>query len=294
MHSHNHDNKSKNLSVIIILNFLMSICEIVAGIFSFSLALISDGFHNLQDTISVVLSYIAYKISLKGPDENKTYGYKRAEIIAAFVNSIFLIVLSLFLIVEAFKRFYLKQYIDGNLMIIFALLAFLVNMVSAILLHSHSHNNMNFKSAYLHMLGDAMFSIAVVISGFIIKKWGYYWIDPLLSILICFFMAYQSFPILKKSFNILMQSSPELDYSSMKKDIEGVNGVKNIHHVHVWQTNDESIYFEAHIEVDDCLVSKSCDLSDNIKRILKEKYGVYHSTLQFETDKCIKKDMFYK
>ncbi|MEF3281042.1 MAG: cation diffusion facilitator family transporter [Elusimicrobiota bacterium] len=291
---HNEKNrKSKRFFIIIILNLLISFVEIAAGVISGSLALISDAFHNFQDTLSVVITFLAWRLSFKTPTESKTYGYKRAEIIAAFVNSIFLISLSIFIIAEAIKRFYKPHVIDDFLMISMAFFAFVANIISAFMLHKDSFHNINFKSAYLHMLGDAFFSLIVIVGAFSIGRWNIYWIDPLLSVGMSFFIIYQSLPILLKSFNILMQSAPALNYDKIKQDIEKVAGVKNIHHVHCWLNNEETVYFEAHVEIEDCMVSKSCEISFEVEKILKEKYGIYHTTLQFETDRCKRKEMFY-
>ena len=293
---HRHENeKGKNRSLsVIVLNLSISILEIIAGVFSGSLALISDAFHNLEDTASVALSFFAWKISFKRPDENRTYGYKRAEVIAAFVNSLFLAAVCAFLIFEAVRRFLEPRAIDGGLMMLMAGAAFLANIISVFLLHGDSKESLNWKSAYLHMLGDAFFSLAVFAGAFAIKTWGLFWLDPVLSVVMSVFIISQTYKVFLHSLNILMQSSAGLDYGSIKKDIEAVPGVKNIHHVHTWMSNENTVYFEAHIEVDECSVTDSCGISRRIEEILKGKYGIHHTTLQFETDRCRKKDLFYK
>jgi len=292
-HNHIHNNiKNSRFGSVVLLNLLISILEITIGIISGSLSLISDAFHNLEDTASIIISFFAWHISFRKPDKNKTYGYKRAEIIAAFINSIFLFAICVFLIVESVKRFYRPNEINSFLMILMALIAFIINLISAIILHKDSLKSINWKSAYLHMLGDALFSLAIILGAISIKKWSIYWIDPLLSIIMSLFIIFQTWSVFIKSLNILMQASAELDYSSIKNDIENIRGVRNIHHIHTWLTNEETIYFEAHIEVDDCLVSDSCIISAKIENILKDKYGIFHTTLQFETNRCNKKELF--
>lgn len=293
--NHSHNNKGKTFSMVVFLNLLISIIELIAGVISGSLALISDAYHNFQDTITLFISYIAWVYSKKEPTISNTYGYKRAEIIAAFVNSIFLVVVSLYVIFESIKRFFVLVNIQSNLMFITSAIAFLVNMVSAYILHRESKNSLNWRAAYFHMIGDAVFSLSVFVAAISVKYFKIFWIDPLVSIFIGTYILWQGVSILTKSFKILMQASPELDYSSIKKDIESIDGVKNIHHVHSWLGNETDVYFEAHIELNkDILVSESCIISANIERLLKNKYKISHLTLQFETDICKNKEMFQK
>ncbi len=291
-HSFNRSGRSKFIWVII-LNFSISIFEIIAGVLSSSMALVADAFHNMEDTASVILSFFAWKISFKMPDRDKTYGYKRAEIVAAFLNSVFLTAVCLYLAFESIKRFVNPQPINSNFMLLAASFAFIVNMTSVFMLKEDSSKNMNWKSSYLHMLGDAMFSLAVICGALAMKFWNIYWLDPALSIIMSFFIFIQTVKVFRKSLAILMQSAAELDYEKIKSEIEGLDGVKNIHHVHTWMSNENTIYFEAHIEVREMFVSESCALSSKIEDILKKGYGVYHTTLQFETDRCPKKEMFY-
>ncbi|MEW5952014.1 MAG: cation diffusion facilitator family transporter [Elusimicrobiota bacterium] len=294
-HSHSHvfnENKKNKFLWVIIINFSISIFEIAAGVLSSSVALIADAFHNLEDTASVVLSLIAWKISFKKPDREKTYGYKRAEIVAAFLNSVFLMAVCVFLISESVKRFFSPREINSDFMLIAAFAAFLANMVSVWLLKEDSKDNINWKSAYLHMLGDALFSLAVIAGALSVKIWNFYWADPILSFSMSVFIIIQTFKVFKKSLSILMQSSADLDYEKIKKEIENLQGVKNIHHVHTWMTNENTVYFEAHVEVEEMTVSKTCEISSKAEEILKKNYGIYHTTLQFETDRCQKKEMF--
>ncbi len=296
-HNHAHiefkESKKSRFIWVIILNFSISVFEIIAGVISSSVALIADAFHNLEDTASVILSFFAWKISFKKPDKHKTYGYKRAEIVAAFLNSVFLISVCVFLIAESVKRFINPKEINSDFMLIAAFMAFAVNIASVFLLKEDSRESINWKSAYLHMLGDALFSLAVMAGALAVKFWRLFWIDPALSFLMSFFIIAQTVKVFKKSLDILMQSSANLDYEEIKRDIESIDGVSNIHHVHTWMTNENTVYFEAHVEVREMNVSETCGLSQKVESILKEKYGIYHTTLQFETDRCRKKEMFY-
>lgn len=310
MHKHNHDHHShldahrhaitlnsknkKKYIYVIFLNLFVSVFELILGVFANSMALISDAFHNFQDTASLIISYAAWIFSFKQPDEGKTYGYKRIEIIAAFLNSIFLIIICIYIIFESIKRFITPQHINSDIMVVVSLVAFLVNAVSAYFLVSDAKENINWKASYLHLIGDAAFSLAVFAGAIFIKYFNFYYLDPLLSVLMSVFIIVQTYRVLVKSFNILMQHGAELNYDEIKKDIEQLPLVKNIHHIHTWMSNENLVYFEAHVEVDDCMLSESCKILERIEEILKTKYGIYHTTLQLEVDKCKNKDIIHK
>jgi len=292
---HTHDVSSlsgKKIFWVTLLNAVITITEIFGGILSGSLALLSDAVHNLSDTVAIALSYYAYKIAQKPKDAKKTYGYKRAEILSAFINSAVLLAISVVLIFEAFKRLTSPESINGTLMIIVALIGLVANFVSVYLLEKDSHDNLNIKSSYLHLLSDTVSSIGVLAGGIAIKIWGIVWIDPLITVLISLYISKETWQVTRKTVNILMQSSPSLDYEAIKKDIEDIDKVNNIHHVHSWMSNEKTIYFEAHIEMEDMLLSETELIYDNIEHYLKKHYGINHITLQAEVDKCVDKNIF--
>jgi cobalt-zinc-cadmium efflux system protein len=294
-HGHAHVNLSaaKYLGVTL-LNGLITVVEVAGGIMSGSLALLSDAAHNLGDTVSILTSYLAWRIAGKEKDVRRTYGYKRAEIIAAFVNASALVAISLFLVFEAVQRFRKPETIDSGLMIGVAVFGLAANFISMLLLQKASRGNMNVRSSYLHLLGDTVSSLGVLGGGIAIRVWGLFWIDPLVTVLISLYIMRESWLIVKNSVNILMQSAADLDYGAMQREIEAVPEVRNIHHVHTWMANEETVYFEAHVELDDCLLSKACAVADTIEGILTERYGIAHVTLQFETGRCAEKSFFKK
>lgn len=294
-HNHSHstsDLSGKKIFWVIVLNAVITIVEILGGIFSGSLALLSDSIHNLSDTMAIALSYFANKISKKPKNITKTFGYKRAEIIAAFVNASVLFIISLRLIFEAYKRLKNPQTIDGNLMLTVAVVGLIANFISVYLLEKDSHDNMNIKSSYLHLINDTISSVGVILGGVAIKLWGIIWIDPLITVIISIYIIKETWNILRNSIEILMQGSPNLDYDGIKKDIEKIEGINNIHHVHSWMTDEKTIYFEAHIDVDDIKLSEVEKVYDKLEYILKEYYGISHITIQPEVDKCQCKKMF--
>ena len=277
-----------------LLNGLITIVEVAGGIMSGSLALLSDAAHNLGDTVSILLSYVAWRIAGREKDIRRTYGYKRAEIIAAFVNASALVAISLFLVFEAIRRFRNPETIHSDLMIGVALFGLTANFVSMRLLKKEAHVNMNVRSSYLHLLGDTVSSVGVLGGGIAIRIWGLFWIDPLITVLISLYIMRESWVIVKNSVGILMQSAADLDYGAMQREIEAIPEVRDIHHVHTWMANEETIYFEAHIDIEDCLLSSACVVADKIEGLLKERYGIAHVTLQFETDRCSEKSFFKK
>ena len=294
-YSRNRENLSsaKYLGVTL-LNGLITVVEVAGGVMSGSLSLLSDAAHNLGDTVSILFSYGAWKIAGKEKDVRRTYGYKRAEIIAAFVNASILLAISLFLVFAAVWRFRNPETINSGLMIGVAAFGLAANFVGMRLLKRGARGNMNVRSSYLHLLGDTVSSVGVLGGGIAIRIWGVFWIDPFVTVLISLYIMRESWVIVKNSVGILMQSSADLDYRALQREIETIPEVRNIHHVHTWMANEETVYFEAHIEVEDCLVSSACIVSDKIEAILKGRYGISHVTLQFETGRCSEKSFFKK
>lgn len=282
----------KKIFWVTVLNATITIAEVVGGVLSGSLALLSDAVHNLSDTIAIALSYFANKIAQKPKDAKKTYGYKRAEILSAFINSAVLLAISIVLIFEAFRRWMTPENINGTLMITVALIGLVANFISVYLLEKDSHENLNIKSSYLHLLSDTVSSVGVVIGGIAIKLWGFVWLDPLITVLISLYILKETWHVIKTTVDILMQSSAVLDYAGIKRDVEKMDKVINIHHVHSWMINEKTIYFEAHVEMEDMPLSEAEKIYAQIEDYLIAEHGISHVTLQAETDKCQDKRIF--
>ncbi len=296
-HEHHHSHDVTNLSKVklfwvTVLNATITIAEILGGIFSGSLALLSDAIHNLSDTFAIVLAYYALKISRKEKNARKTYGYKRAQVLAAFINSSILIVVSIFLLFEAYKRFLHPEPIQSNLMIIVAIIGLIANFISVYLLEKDSHHSMNIKAGYLHLIADTVSSIGVILGGLVIKFWNITFIDPLITVLISIYILREAWMMVKKTTDILMQSSADIDYQKLKTEVEKINGIINIHHIHTWLSDEKTIYFEAHIELENMLISETTEIYNSIEHLLKDKFGIFHITLQFEADRCENKEIF--
>ncbi len=296
-HGHSHDVsnvKGINLAIVALLNFIITAAELVGGILAGSLSLISDSLHNFSDGISVIISYLAIKIARKENDSKRTFGYKRATILAALINSSVLIAISIFLFKEAFVKFVNPEVINGSLVIWVALIGLVANIAGVLLLQKGSKGSMNIKSSYLHLLSDALSSVGVVIGGILIYYFKIYWVDPLLTVLIALYVLKESYEIVKEAIQILMQGIPEnLDVEEVVKDLEKVGAVENVHHVHVWSLDESNINFEAHVNIKDMLVSETNNILSEIEHELSH-YGINHVTIQFEYKGCDGVDIIKK
>lgn len=292
-HSHSHDVTGKNIGISILLNAIITIAQVIGGIISGSLSLLSDALHNFSDVLSLIISYVANRLSKRKASLQKTFGYKRAEIIAAFINAATLVIVAVLLIFEAVKRFQNPQEIESNLVIWLSLLGILANGFSVLLLKKDSQANMNMRSAYLHLLTDMLASIAVLIGGLLMKFYQIYWVDSLLTLLIAVYLIWVGFKLLKDSVKVLMLFTP--DYISIKNivsEIKKDNRIKNVHHIHVWQLNEDEVHFEAHIDFkEDIRISEFDNILHEIEEMLHENYHINHVNIQPEYGKCDPKDI---
>jgi len=290
-HSHNHDVsdvKGINLLITMILNLVITAVEIIGGVYSGSLSLISDAVHNLSDALSIVVSYFAIKMSQKSNDEKRTFGYKRSTILAAVINSTALIAISIFLFKEAYFKFLTPQKINGAIVIWVALIGLLANALGAYLLHKGSKGDINMKSAYLHLLSDALSSIGVVVGGIVIYYFNIFWIDPLLTVMIGLYVLKESYEILKQAINILMQGTPEnINIDEIVEELKEIEDIENVHHIHVWGLNESTIFLEAHVNLKkDISISDTSVIYEKIEHELKQHFGISHITIQLEFNRC--------
>ncbi len=293
-HSHSHPKvKAKNLIISIVLNTVITVSQVIGGLISGSLSLLSDALHNFSDVLSLVVSYIATVLSRRKASTNKTFGYKRAEIIAAFVNSATLIVVALVLIKEAVERFIAPQEVTSDLVIWLSILGIAANGISVLLLKRDADTNMNMKSAYLHLLTDMMASVAVLIGGLLMKFYQFYWVDPLLTLVIAFYLIYMGYDLLKQSTRVLMLFTPNsLQVDEIITTIKEIESVKNVHHVHIWQLNEEEVHLEAHIDfVADIKLSEFDVILELIEEQMFHMYGINHVNIQPEFGKCDSKQI---
>lgn len=295
-HNHSHTNsnlKGRNLFISICLNILITVAQVIGGLLSGSLSLLSDALHNFTDVISLIVSYIANNLARKAASTYKTFGYKRAEIVAAFINASTLIIIAFLLIIEAVKRFQNPQEIESNLVIWLSLLGIIANGLSVLLLKKDADKNMNMRSAYLHLLTDMLASIAVLIGGILMKYYQVYWVDSVLTLIIALYLIWVGFDLLKNSFNVLMLFTPKnIPVKEIVSEIQKFEVIKNVHHVHMWQLNENEIHFEAHIDFNkDIKLTEFDIILHNIEDLVFKKYNINHVNIQPEFGKDDAKDV---
>jgi cobalt-zinc-cadmium efflux system protein len=270
-----------------IMNLIIPAVQIYGGIISGSMALISDALHNLSDFISLVINYAALAFGKRGPTHQQTFGYKRVEIFATLISVGLLYGTGFYIAIEAWHRFINPQPIAGQLVIWIALLGFAGNFISALMLHAGSKVNLNMKSAFLHMLSDAATSLIVAMLGIIWLYKPWFWLDPVFSWLIVGMILFGGWGLLKDSILILMNATPPgIDLHDIQKSLESLEGVKEIHDLHVWNPSAENIALAVHITVPDQMLSSVDDLAEKVRTTLFEKFKIDHPILQFESNSC--------
>lgn len=284
-HHHHHVSGGK-LLFSVVLNLLITVAQFVGGILSGSLALLSDALHNFSDVMSLLISYYAHRLSHRPQNLEQTFGFKRAEIIAALFNASVLIAVSAYLIVESVQRFVDPQEVASTWVMALAAMGIVVNGLSAWLLHRDADHNLNVRSAYLHLLGDLLTSFAVLAGGAMIYFYGWYWIDPLLSLLISFYLIRSSYGIVKESTGMLMQFAPaDISIQSIVEKVGKFEAIESIHHIHLWQLDDETVFLEARLNFhEDLSLSAASAVVHDVGCALEE-IGISHTTFQCETGK---------
>lgn len=295
-HHHHHHHKEvqgRNLLLTILLNILITAAQVVGGIISGSLALLSDALHNFSDVLSLVISYVANRLGRKAASSNRTFGYKRAEIIAAFVNSASLLVVAILLIKEAVERFLEPETVGSGIVISLSLLGIAANGFSVWLLRSTAKGNMNMRSAYLHLFTDMLASVAVLVGGILMYFFGWYWIDPLLTVLIGLYLIYMGYDLLRSSTRVLMLFTPDsIKVKEIVAAISSLESIKNVHHVHIWQLNEDEVHLEAHIDFkNDIRLSEFDAILLQIEDKVYHEFGINHVNIQPEFGKCDSKQV---
>jgi cobalt-zinc-cadmium efflux system protein len=291
-HQHRHKEvKTENLLIAVFLNLAITVVEIVGGIFSNSYALISDAIHNFSDSIAIFLAYISGKISKRKPTLKRTFGFKRIEIFAALLNGLALLIVCAFLIAGAISKFNHPTPIKGSMMILVAVIGLMANFIAMALLKEDKDKNINVKAAYLHLVVDTLSSVAVIVGGFLIFLYKIYWIDPIITIIISVYVLKEAWQIIKEAFLIFLQATPAgLDLNDVKTAIEGLPEIDNVHHIHAWKLNDIQSHFECHIDLKkDYHLSETSSVLYKIKKLLKDRFNIEHTTIQFEYNCCADK-----
>lgn len=289
-HSHHHHHDVKNLGdrrlgLAIAINMLLTVAQVVGGVISGSLSLIADALHNFSDASSLLIAYAARKIGRQPADQFKTFGYKRAEIIAALINLVTLVIVGLYLVYEAVWRIFDPQIITGWTVIIVATIALVIDIATAILTYTMSKHSVNIRAAFIHNVSDALASVGVIIVGTLILLYQWYWTDTLVTLMIAGYVLYQAATMLPEIIHILMEGAPEdISIEQVINVMETVEGVENVHHVHLWQLDEYRSALEAHVVIND--FNETQNIKHLLKRQIEQKFSITHSTLEFEIDHC--------
>lgn len=266
------------------INILLTVAQFIGGLLAGSLALIADAIHNFSDAGALLLALIARKIARRAPDDKRSYGYKKVETLAAFTNFLVLVLIALWLAIEAVMRFFEPVPVIGQTMLMLAGFALIVDIATALLVRKEAKTNQNMRAAYLHNIADAISSVGVMIAGFCIMQFGWTWIDPLITFGISGYIILHAMHDFPSIINILIDGkSSVLSSEDIAKKLMQIEGVKDVHHMHIRQLGEGANALEAHV-----VLAESADM-DMVKLRLKECLklsGVFHSTIEFEKQPC--------
>lgn len=266
-------------------NMMLTLAQVIGGIISGSLSLVADALHNFSDAASLLIALVAIRIGRKPPDQFKTFGYKRAETVAALINLTTLTITGLYLCYEAVMRFLTPEPIEGWTVVIVAGIALAVDVFTAVLTYSQSKNSMNIKAAFLHNVSDALASVGVIITGTLILLYGWVWTDAAMTLIISGYVLWQGFTQIPKVIHLLMDGTPEgLEIQQVITAMESEKGVRGVHHVHIWQLDEHRNALEAHVVLYE--FAKMDDLKNRLKQMLHDSFKIEHSTLEFENENC--------
>ncbi|MGR3512181.1 MAG: cation diffusion facilitator family transporter [Paracoccaceae bacterium] len=287
-HDHGHapidpNSGDRRVAIAIWANGLLTVAQVVGGIFSGSLALIADALHNLSDMASLVIAFAARKIARRPADERMTFGYGRVEIVAALINYTTLIVIGFYLIYEGGMRMIDPPEVMGWTVVILGGIALVVDTLTAMLTYSMQKGSVNIRALFLHNLSDALASVAVIVGGSLIILYDMRWVDPAITIGIALYILYLSFTEIGGPIRTLMLGSPpDIDGNDVVRAIQSVDGVVDVHHVHLWQMQEHAAALDCHIVVERERMGEADKIKENVKSELHERFSIEHSTLEFE------------
>ncbi len=269
------------------LTFAFVMIEAAAGIFANSLALLTDAAHNFTDVIALSLSWYAVRLTSQPANSSRTYGFHRAGILVALVNSTTLVLIAFGIFYEAYRRFTDPPEIKSEILISVGLIAVVVNLVTALLIRRGSDNDLNLRSTFIHLMGDVLSTIGAVIAGIIIYFTNANWLDPFVSVLIGFLILYNAWGILRETVEILLESTPrDVDMPAMVAEIRKISGVQGVHDLHVWSLTKNLRSMSAHVLTDDLPISAGAEIQRRINDLVFHRYNISHATLQLECVDC--------
>jgi cobalt-zinc-cadmium efflux system protein len=287
MHAHSHGGTAKILRVSLLVTAAYILLLVVAGLRANSLALLSEAGHNVSDLLALLLSLVAVYIQSRPPDAQKTFGYHRAGVLAAFINAATLGFIAFYIFYEAFRRVQHPEHVHSGTMMIVAAAGVVMNGAIAWLLYRNTSQDVNVRSVLVHELGDTLATLAVLIGGCAIRLTGQNWIDPALSVGIAALILWSSFGILRETLNILLEGMPAgMHAEHIVRHLEDIGGVRGVHDLHVWSIGSDTYSLSAHITIADIPLSESDKIMQEIRGALADHFHIHHTTIQFEHEVC--------
>ena len=277
----------KPLKITLVIVLVVMVAEVIGGILSNSLALIGDAGHMLTDALALGLSLFAFALARRPATSTRTYGYHRAEIMAALANGALLILVSAYIFYEAYQRFFESTVIETPLMLVTAGIGLAANLIGIFILRKSSHGSLNIKAAFWHIIGDTLSSVGVIIAGVIILLTDWYIVDPILAVIIGCVILWGAFRIVREAADILLESVPgHIRVVEVTDAIQKIAGVKDLHDVHIWTITSGIYALSAHLNIEDQMISESNVIVAGVHELLARDYNITHTTLQLECDSC--------
>lgn len=279
-----HDDPGgRNLLIALVLNMGITIAQVVGGVISGSLSLLADAAHNGSDAASLGISWGARKVSQREADRERTFGYNRAEVVGALINLTTLFVIAVFLSIQAFQRLLDPTGVEGEIMLIVGVIAFIEDAISAWLLWAGQKESLNIRSAFIHMVGDTLATLGVIVGGVLIMAYDLVWVDPAITAAIAIYIFVHGWIEIRRAVRLLIDSAPRgFEFDRMLREVHALRGVVDMHHIHLWHLDEQRVALEAHVSVDEKDLGAIEDIKRRVKRMLREEFGVVHSTLEIE------------
>jgi cobalt-zinc-cadmium efflux system protein len=290
---HHHASVSRKLTIATAANVVVVIAEITLGIYAGSLALIGDALHNLTDAAALLIALFAVRLERRQPTHEKSFGYQRAGILAAFINAGLLVAFTLFIFRESWERLQHPTAVHTGAMLVMAAIALLVNAATAISIHHESRHDVNIRGAFIHMVGDAVSSAGIIVAAVLIRVTGSTRWDAIVSILIGLLILWSSYGVLRESMNLLLEGTPTgIDPHAVTRSLGDIDGIYGVHHLHIWALGPSSPALSCHLMVGDVPVRTTARMLEEINAMLARDYRIVHTTVQFEFAECAVGDPF--
>ena len=285
--NHHTDSGSRGLKIALIIVVVFMAAEIAGGLLSHSLSLLGDAGHMLVDALALGLSLVALNLSKKPATTTRTFGFHRSEILAALANGVTLVLVAVFIFYEAYQRFRNPPAVQTTIMLVVAVAGLIANLAAMQLLHRARHNNLNARSAFFHVFGDTLSSVGVIVGGIIIAVTGWKIVDPIIAIVIGIIILWGASNLVRESVDILLETVPKhIPLDKVTEAIKGVQGVVELHDLHVWTITSGIYALSTHILIQDQMISRTREITAAINRELEKKFNITHTTFQLENEKC--------